>query len=83
MHKGSRRDLATISGILREMMGKYKWGDAVTSIEDVKKIVDAFGVSLDYLVGEGQNASFDKATLKDFKMRRRCPICKITTFCRI
>jgi transcriptional regulator with XRE-family HTH domain len=36
----------------------------VPSIEAAKKIADAFGVSLDYLVGEGQNASFDKATLK-------------------
>ncbi|MEL6988790.1 MAG: DNA-binding protein [Bacteroidota bacterium] len=29
-----------------------------------KKIADAFEVTLDYLVGEGQNASFDKKTLK-------------------
>ena len=29
----------------------------------VKKIADAFGVSLDYLVGEGINASFDKKTV--------------------
>jgi transcriptional regulator with XRE-family HTH domain len=60
----SQTDLATNSGVSREMIGKYERGDAVPSIEAAKKIADAFGVSLDYLVGEGQNASFDKATLK-------------------
>ena len=34
------------------------------SIEMAKKIADAFGVTLDYLVGEGFNAKFDKKTLK-------------------
>lgn len=32
--------------------------------EAAKKIADAFNVSLDYLVGEGQNARFDKKTLE-------------------
>ncbi len=39
-------------------------GEAVPSIEAAKKIADCFDVSLDYLVGEGQNASFDKQTVK-------------------
>jgi transcriptional regulator with XRE-family HTH domain len=60
----SQTDLATNSGVSREMIGKYERGDAVPSIEAAKKIADAFAVSLDYLIGEGQNASFDKATLK-------------------
>lgn len=34
------------------------------SIEAAKKIADAFAVSLDYLVGEGINAAFDKRNLK-------------------
>ena len=34
------------------------------SIEMAKKIADAFGVTLDYLVGEGSNSKFDKKTLK-------------------
>ncbi len=46
------------------MVGKYERGVAVPSIEAAKKIADAFGVSLDYLVGEGVNAHFDKKTLK-------------------
>ncbi|WP_317174464.1 helix-turn-helix domain-containing protein [Cyclobacterium roseum] len=48
----------------REIIGMYERGDAVPSIEAAKKIADAFGVSLDYLVGEGVNSSFDKKTVK-------------------
>jgi transcriptional regulator with XRE-family HTH domain len=60
----SQTDLASKSGVSREMIGKYERGDAVPSIEAAKKIADTLGVSLDYLVGEGANASFDKKTLK-------------------
>lgn len=34
------------------------------SIEIAKKIANALGVSLDFLVGEGQNATFYKQTLR-------------------
>jgi len=60
----SQSDLANQSGVSREMIGKYERGDAMPSIDAAKKIADAFGVSLDYLVGEGVNAAFDKATVK-------------------
>ena len=60
----SQTDLATKSGVSREMIGKYERGEAVPSIEAAKKIADAFGVSLDYLVGEGINSKFDKKTVK-------------------
>jgi transcriptional regulator with XRE-family HTH domain len=46
------------------MIGKYERGDAVQSIDAAKKIADAFEVSMDYLVGEGVNVSFDKKNLK-------------------
>ena len=46
------------------MIGKYERDEAMPSIEAAKKIADAFGVSLDLLVGEGINSSFDKKTLK-------------------
>jgi hypothetical protein len=36
----------------------------VPSVEVAKKIADTFDVSLDYLTGEGQNASLDKKNLK-------------------
>ena len=60
----SQTDLANNSGVSRVMIGKYERGEASPSIEAAKKIADAFGVSLDYLVGEGQNASFDKKTVQ-------------------
>jgi transcriptional regulator with XRE-family HTH domain len=46
------------------MIGKYERAEALPSIEAAKKIADAFQVSLDYHVGEGHNAAFDKATVK-------------------
>ncbi|WP_299436549.1 helix-turn-helix transcriptional regulator [uncultured Maribacter sp.] len=60
----SQADLANKTDISQVMVGKYERGDATPSIEVAKKIADAFGVSLDYLVGEGQNVSFDKKTLQ-------------------
>ena len=63
----SQTDLADNSGVSRVMIGKYERGEAVPSIDAAKKIADAFEVSLDYLVGEGINASFDKKTLARLK----------------
>jgi len=60
----SQTDLAGKTGISQVMVGKYERGDAVPSIEVAKKIADALEVSLDYLVGEGQTAKFDKRTLQ-------------------
>ena len=60
----SQTDLADQSTVSRVMIGKYERGEAVPSIEAAKKIADALGVSLDYLVGEGVNSKFDKRTLK-------------------
>lgn len=60
----SQSDLANNSDVSRVMIGKYERGEAIPSIEAAKKIADALDVSLDYLVGEGQNAKFDKKTLQ-------------------
>ncbi|MBK8806554.1 MAG: helix-turn-helix transcriptional regulator [Bacteroidales bacterium] len=46
------------------MISRYERSDVTPSVEVSKKIADAFGVSLDYLVGEGQNMMFDKQPLK-------------------
>ena len=59
----SQTELADKSSVSREMIGKYERGKAVPSVDAAKKIADAFGVSLDYLVGEGINATFDKKTV--------------------
>lgn len=63
----SQSDLANKTGISQVMVGKYERGDASPSIEVAKKIADAFAISLDSLVGEGINASFDKKTLTRIK----------------
>lgn len=60
----SQTDLADKSGVSRVMIGKYERGEAVPSIEAAKKIADTLEVSLDYLVGEGINAHFDKKTVQ-------------------
>jgi transcriptional regulator with XRE-family HTH domain len=60
----SQTELADKSNVSRVMIGKYEREEAVPSIDAAKKIADALEVSLDYLVGEGPNAMFDKKTLK-------------------
>ena len=60
----SQTDLANQSEVSREMIGKYERGKAIPSVDAAKKIADAFGVSLDFLVGEGLNSSFDKKTVQ-------------------
>jgi transcriptional regulator with XRE-family HTH domain len=69
----SQTDLANKSGVSREMIGKYERGDAIPSIEAAKKIADSLNVSLDFLVGEGLNASFDKATVKRLQDIQKLP----------
>ena len=60
----SQSELAEKCEVSRVMIGKYERGEAIPSLEAAKKIADALEVSLDYLAGEGINASFDKKTLK-------------------
>lgn len=60
----SQTDLANNNGVSRVMIGKYERREAVPSIDAAKKIADAFEVSLGYLLGEGQNARFDKKTVQ-------------------
>ena len=63
----SQTDLANHSGVSRVMIGKYEREDAIPSIEAAKKIAHSFGVSLDYLVGEGDIANFDNRMLERLK----------------
>lgn len=78
----SQTDLATQSAMSREMIGKYERGEAVRSMKAAKKIADAFAVSLDYLVGEGINASFDKKNIKRLQdIENWIPTLKKKLFC--
>ncbi len=48
-------------------------GEATPSIEAAKKIANAFGVSLDFLVGEGENANFDKEMVNRLDQIEKLP----------
>lgn len=63
----SQAELASKTDISQVMIGKYERGDATPSIDVAKKIADAFEVSLDYLIGEGQNVTFDKKIIERIK----------------
>lgn len=60
----SQSELAAKSGVSRVMIGKYEREEAIPSIEVAGKIANTFEVTLDYLSGEGTNASFDKKIVK-------------------
>jgi ribosome-binding protein aMBF1 (putative translation factor) len=45
------------------VFGKRRRGDAVPAMEMVKKVADAFDVTLDYLVDESAAGTFDKKTV--------------------
>lgn len=63
----SQSDLADKSEVSRVMIGKNERGEAIPSVDAAKKIADALGVSLDYLVGETNQVSFDKRTVERIK----------------
>ncbi|HTN39494.1 MAG TPA: helix-turn-helix transcriptional regulator [Arachidicoccus sp.] len=58
--KWSQNDLAQELNASREIIGKYERNENLPSIEMVIKMAKAFGVTVDFLVGEGEYASFDK-----------------------
>lgn len=60
----SQDELAKEVASSRVMIGKYERGDNLPSIEVIVKLAQAFGVSVDYLLGEGLNAAYDKEMVK-------------------
>lgn len=60
----SQDELAKQIDSSRVMIGKYERGDNLPSIEVIVKLAKAFEVSADFLLGEGQNASYDKEMIK-------------------
>jgi len=59
----SQADLADKTGVSRVIIGRYERNEALPSIEVAKNIADAFDISMDQLLGDGQNMNFDKKTL--------------------
>jgi transcriptional regulator with XRE-family HTH domain len=60
----SQTDLGKAVGVSREIIGRYERNEVLPSVEVAKKIADALEMSLDYLAGEGSQATVDKQTMK-------------------
>jgi len=71
--KWSQEDLAKQVNASRIMIGNYERGDNTPSMDVIIKIARAFEVSIDYLLGEGLNASFDKETLRRLENMEKLP----------
>ena len=65
--KIKQADLGKLVGTSGDIIGKYERGENIPSIEVAAKIADALGVTLDYLVKEGEYEQIDKTTLKRLK----------------
>jgi transcriptional regulator with XRE-family HTH domain len=65
--KVRQADLGKLVGTSGDIIGKYERGENTPSIEVAAKIADALGVTLDYLVKDGEYEQVDKETLKRLK----------------
>lgn len=63
----SQAELAEAVEASRDIIGKYERNDNSPSIEMAIKLAQVFDVSLDFLMGIGKHASFDKSMLKRFE----------------
>jgi transcriptional regulator with XRE-family HTH domain len=66
-------DLGKLVGTSGDIIGKYERGENTPSIEVAAKIADALGVTLDYLVKEGEYEQVDNDILKRLKDIQRLP----------
>lgn len=57
-------ELAKKVGTSAPIIGRYERNEIKPSIEMAKNIADALGVTLDYLLGDSNNAVLDKELLK-------------------
>lgn len=63
-HGLSQTELAKQLNASRTIIGNYERNENTPSIDMILKLAKVFNVSLDYLVGEGQLANYDKEVLK-------------------
>lgn len=59
----SQIDLAKEINASREIISRYERNESQPSVDMIVKIADAFGVTIDFLIGKSENASFDKETV--------------------
>jgi transcriptional regulator with XRE-family HTH domain len=60
----SQSDLAKELNASRDIIGKYERNENLPSIEMALKIANVFDIPVDFLLGEGKHASYDKDTVK-------------------
>lgn len=60
----SQADLAKAVEASRDIIGKYERNENSPSIEMAVKIADAFDVTIDYLIGNGKHAAYDKDVIE-------------------
>ena len=60
----SQQELADKIGASRTIIGNYERNANTPSIEVLLKLAKVFDVSVDFLIWEGELASYDKAVLK-------------------
>jgi transcriptional regulator with XRE-family HTH domain len=66
--------LAEATGISRDAISKYERGDSVPSVDYAKRIADALGVSLDYLVSDSDKEDvLDNDAVKRIKEIQELP----------
>lgn len=63
-HNLSQTELAKKIDASRTIVGNYERNENRPSIDMILKLAKVFNVSVDYLVGEGQLANYDKEVLK-------------------
>ena len=51
----SQRDLAKLTGINQQNISRWENNQAIPSIENCEKLADFYGITLDELVGRGEN----------------------------
>jgi transcriptional regulator with XRE-family HTH domain len=60
----SQVELAKQISASREIISRYERNESQPSIDMIIKIANAFGVTVDFLTGQSENASFDKETVE-------------------
>ncbi len=60
----SQSDLAKAIEASRDIIGKYEREENTPSLEMAQKMADAFGVTVDFLLGKGAFAKYDKEAVK-------------------
>lgn len=71
--KMTQGNLGKTVGTSGDIIGKYERDEIKPSIDTASKIADALGVTLDYLVKDGQYQNIDNEALNRLKLIEKLP----------